>query len=113
MNLKTYYDAAVAAEAQVQAILNQMDGLLQDGKKADALALRPSLDEAKANAKEANDLYGLMRESAQSEGVVKFFVPAGSSLQEDASAKEMPRAAFDALSADKKMNFIRQGGTVV
>ena len=48
MNLKPYYDAAVAAEADVQRIMQEMDTLYKADKKPEALAMRPALVAAQA-----------------------------------------------------------------
>lgn len=61
MNLKPYYDAAMQAEARVREIAADIDALFTAGKAEDALAKRQSLEEAKASAKDANDLYLSMR----------------------------------------------------
>lgn len=57
MNLKNFLDAANKAEARVQNIAASIDELLEAGKTQEALAMRPQLDEAKAEAKSAGELY--------------------------------------------------------
>lgn len=57
MNLKNFLDAANAAEARVQQIAASIDELLEGGKTDEALAMRPQLDKAKADAKSAGELY--------------------------------------------------------
>jgi HK97 family phage major capsid protein len=57
MNLKKYLDAANAAEARVQQIAAQIDEQFEAEKVEEALAMKPQLDEAKAKAKEAHELY--------------------------------------------------------
>jgi FMN-dependent NADH-azoreductase len=110
MNLKVYYDAVMAAETTVQTVLNQMDGLFTDGKKAEALELRPALDEAKSKAKEANDIYLMMRESVDSMGVAAKFIPA-SKTPED-KAQSITRAEFENLSPAARAEFIKGGGLI-
>jgi hypothetical protein len=110
MNLKVYYDAVMAAETTVQTILNQMDGLFTDGKKAEALELRPALDEAKSKAKEANDIYLMMRESDNSMGAAGVFVPVSKTPMDKAQTKT--RAEFDALSPMDRADFVRGGGLI-
>lgn len=61
MNLKQLFDAAQKAEARVKEIAAQIDTLFTEGKRAEAMALRPDLEAAKAEAKEANELYLSMR----------------------------------------------------
>jgi HK97 family phage major capsid protein len=60
-NLKMYLDAVTTAEAHVQEVAAQIDALFTQGKQADALAMRPDLESAKAAAKSANELYLSMR----------------------------------------------------
>src|SRR5512139_2983692 len=57
MNLKKYYDAANEAEARVQNIAAQIDGLFDAGDTAKALELKPQLDTAKLDADKAHQLY--------------------------------------------------------
>jgi HK97 family phage major capsid protein len=76
MNLKPYFDAAQGADARVQSIAAQIDAHFVAGEKDQALALRASLDEAKSNAKSANDLYISMRDAAQTTSLGQF-TPAG------------------------------------
>ena len=57
MNLKKFYDAASAAETDVQRIAEQINEHFDKGENDKALELRPSLDKAKADAKNAHELY--------------------------------------------------------
>lgn len=113
MNLKTYYDAAITAETAVQAVLSEMDTLLTEGKKAEALDLRPKLDEAKTQAKEANEIYSMMRDGAEASGKARNFVPAGGKEAEKAAANQTSRAVFDQMEAKDQMKFVKSGGIVV
>jgi len=66
-NLKPYYDAALAADAEVKRILAEMDAAFNDGTpkgKQKALDLRPALDEAQKQAKQSNELYARMRDAS-------------------------------------------------
>lgn len=67
MNLKKFFDAANAAEARVQEIAAQIEKLFDEGKTAEAVAMRSTLDDAKTNAKNAHELY-LSMLNAQSGG---------------------------------------------
>jgi HK97 family phage major capsid protein len=64
MNLKPYFDAAQAADANVQTIAAKIDQHFSAGEGKEALEMRASLDEARAKAKNANDLYLSMRDAA-------------------------------------------------
>ncbi len=68
-NLKPYFDAVQTAEARVRDLAAQIDDLFTSGKTDEAVALRPQLDEAKAKAKDANDLYLSMRNTDDGDGV--------------------------------------------
>lgn len=63
-NLKLYLDAVQTAEAHVQDVAARIDALITEGKQAEAMALKPELDTAKAEAKAANELYLSMRDTA-------------------------------------------------
>ena len=66
MNLKTFLDAANGAEARVQQIAAQIDGLFTEGKTTEALELKPQLDTAKADAKAKGEMYVAMLELSSS-----------------------------------------------
>lgn len=119
IDLKPYYDAARAADEEVQTILNEMNvhfsAGTEEGRQA-ALDLRPALDEAKEKAAQANQLYLSMRDAAAQQGnsAAREFVPVTQDLHAgDTSAKEMARDTFDALDAFERLKFIRGGGRVV
>jgi HK97 family phage major capsid protein len=57
MNLKKYFDAVNTAEARVQEIAAQIDEHFEADETEKALELKPQLDEAKAKAKAASELY--------------------------------------------------------
>lgn len=57
MNLKKLLDAVNAAQARVQSVAAQIDVLLNEDKLAEAQAMRPDLDAAKAEYDQANQLY--------------------------------------------------------
>ena len=66
MNLKTFLDAANGAEARVQQIAAQIDGLFTEGKTTEALELKPQLDTAKADAKAKGEMYVTMLDISSS-----------------------------------------------
>lgn len=118
-NLKPYYDAALAADAEVKRILNDMDVAFNDGTetgKEKALSLRPALDAAKQNAEGANQLYVSMRDAALvNDQLGSLFTsppdPAGDDQVAD-KAKVINRAGFQALDPNARMAFIKAGGKV-
>jgi hypothetical protein len=119
-NLKPYYDAALAADAEVKRILNEMDTLFNDGTedgKTKALALRPALDEAKSQAEQANTLYISMRDaSLVNDNAAALFTspadPAATNDPKGEGSKVMNRAAFRALDPAARMSFIKANGIV-
>lgn len=117
INLKPYYDAALAADARVKECLAQVDAAFNEGTEEGtqkALELRPALDEARAQAVQANALYTSMRDGAQvTDEAAQLFVsptdPASESPQGN-TPKVMNRAAFEALSPSVQMAFMLDGG---
>jgi hypothetical protein len=116
-NLKPYYDAALAADADVKRILNDMDVAFNDGTpegKQKALSLRPELDEAQKKATEANQLYASMRDaSLVNDSMATLFTTPADPAQDDpkdASPKVMKRADFNALIPKDRLAFVIAGG---
>jgi len=118
-NLKPYYDAALAADAEVRRILNEMDAAFNEGTdegKAKALALRPALDEAKTKAEEANKLYASMRDASlvNDSMAALFTTPPDPAKEEqtDASPKVMKRSDFNELPPKDRLAFAKAGGQI-
>ena len=120
-NLKSFYDAALAADAEVKRILANMEAYFNDGTedgKTKALELRPALDEAKIKAEQANTLYISVRDASlvNDSAAALFTSPADPAAQHDQggdSDKVMNRAAFRSLSPAAQMEFSKAGGTLV
>lgn len=110
MNLKSYYDAAIKAEAELQGVLQKADDLFQAGDQDAALAMRPELDEAKKKADDANSMYAMMRDSEASTGAAKNFAPANT---EGNQPKEMTRAEFGRLNARAAKDYVLAGGKII
>ena len=115
IDLKPAIDAVRVADENVNRLLDEMNTHLtagtDEGTQA-ALDLRPALDEAKAKAADAKQLYETMRDAAsQSGNSARAFVPAtGTNLTAGDPAKEMARSEFDALDATDQVKFMRAGG---
>lgn len=113
VNLKPYYDAAFAADAEVKRIMAEMDAAFNEGTeegKTKALELRPKLDEAKKKAGEANQLYISMRDAAsESERSASGNFVSGQADADD-KGKVMKRADFNKLSPKERMKFVRADG---
>lgn len=117
IDLKPYFDAARAADEDVQRIMNEVHAHFEEGTeegKQAALDLRPTLDEAKAKAEEANKLYLSMRDAAAVDShAAKEFVPVSDNLPQVENKREMKRRDFLALDASARMQFIQGGGAVL
>ena len=120
MNLKPYYDAALKADEETKRILAEMDAAFTDGTpegKQKALDLRPALEKAQTEAKEANQLYASMRDaSLVNDSMASLFTVPPDLAQDDQQgekAKVINRAGLKALSPVAQIAFFRAGGKVV
>ena len=118
-NLKPYYDAALAADADVKRILNEMDAAFNEGTEEGqkkALELRPTLDGAKVKAEQANQLYASMRDASlvNDSMAALFTTPPDPAKDEqtDASPKVMKLPEFRALSPKDRLAFSKAGGKI-
>jgi HK97 family phage major capsid protein len=115
MNMKKYFDAANAAEARVQTIAAQINDLFEKGQTEDAVKMRPQLDAAKAEAKEAHQLYLSMAAATTPDGdPAQRFVPTGGEPEPKAvkdmrASNEYMTAFFDALKAGVSPKTIKNG----
>lgn len=115
LNLKPVYDAAQAADAKVNGIMAEMLEAFNEGTeegKQKALDLRQNLEEAKAEAKTANDLYVSMRDAlGDQDAAARKFVPVNGAEQAQGK-KVITRKAFEALDFKSRHDFLVDGGTV-
>lgn len=116
-DLKPYFDAIVAADAEVQKIANEIDEKFREGtdeSKLEALALRPALDEAQSKHAEAISLYEAMQKVNRPNDIAKNFVPVAETPEPEEGSQPslIKREAYDRLSLVDRANFIRSGGTV-
>jgi hypothetical protein len=121
MNLKPYYDAALKADEEKKRILAEMDAAFNDGTpegKQKALDLRPQLEKAQNEAKQANELYASMRDaSLKDDSMASLFTlppdPALNATQDaSGSPKVINRAGLRALAPSARMEFFKSGGRV-
>jgi ElaB/YqjD/DUF883 family membrane-anchored ribosome-binding protein len=119
-NLKSFYDAALAADADVKRILAEMDSLFSSGTdegKQNALALRPALEEAKAKAESANQLYVSVRDaSLTSDNAAALFSapPDPGEASDRAAGKNVKTLAeFNAMSPSDRLAFSKSGGRLI
>jgi hypothetical protein len=120
INLKAVYDAAKAADEKVNAVLTEMTAAFEEGTeegKQKALALRPALESAKVDARQANDLYVEMRDArSDSDEHARKFVPVNQAAAKagQTTGKTVTRAEFDAMDHGQRRTFLLQDkGTVV
>jgi|SaaInl4_150m_RNA_FD_contig_31_1242168_length_2915_multi_3_in_0_out_0_2 hypothetical protein len=113
MDLKPYYDAAIAAQEAVQKKAQAIDALFTDGDTEAALAKKPELDALQAKAQEAEDLYEAMKTAAQPSDTLANFVPVAENPPEDESVKALRRDEFEALSPKARAEHLAAGGEVI
>ena len=118
-DLKPYYDNVLKAQANVQAVINQIDELMKLGTpegEEQALALEPQLDEATAKAEKAQQFYNKLLNASKTSDVTKNFLPVSAEQIPDEEEEEtgiMTRAEFDALRPAARAEFIGSGGEIV
>jgi len=96
-DLKPYLDAVNAAETAKNDKVSEVDELFKAGKREEAMAMRPEVEQLKAELQKANQLYVTMRDSAANGNNHGSPAPAGAQVinadQEDLtigmSAKEI------------------------
>lgn len=118
LDLKPYFDAVIAADAEVQTIASQIDEHFREGteeSKLEALALRPALDDAQNKHAEAVSLYESMQKSTRPNDIAKNFIPVSETPAEDAVDVQptvIKRTNYESMSPVDKANFIKSGGTL-
>lgn len=117
LDLKPYFDAVNAAEAEVQRVAHELDELFRQGteeSKIDALALRPALDEAQNKHAEAISLYEAMQKANRPNDVAKNFIPVSQTNPEAENNQPtaIKRQDYEQLSLVDRARFIRSGGTI-
>jgi len=118
LDLKPYFDAVNAAEAKVQEVAKQLDDLFRQGtdeSMAQALALRPALDEAQKKHEEAIVLYEQMQKANRPNDIAKNFVPVSTTQTESAEGNQptvIKRQEYDRMTLQDRAEFIRSGGTL-
>src|SRR3990172_1204369 len=86
IDLKPYFDAVNAAEAEVQRVANELDALFRqetDEAKAQALARQPELEKAQAKHAAAISLYEQMQKANRPNDIAKNFVPVSNTPPDD------------------------------
>lgn len=116
LDLKPYYDAVIAADAEVQRVANEIDVHFREETeegKVQALALRPTLAEAQSKYAEAVDLYEAMQAANRPNDVAKNFVPVSDTNPDLVESKQpavIKREAYERLSLVDRAKYIRSGG---
>lgn len=117
LDLKPYFDAVNAAEAEVQSIAHEIDELFReetDESKAKALELRPALDEAQSKYADAISFYETMQMANRPNDIAKNFVPVSRTTQEAEGNQPtvIKRQEYDRMSLVDRARFIKSGGTL-
>jgi ElaB/YqjD/DUF883 family membrane-anchored ribosome-binding protein len=118
LDLKPYFDAVNTAEAEVQRVAHEIDELFNQGTdeaRAQALALRPALDEAQNKHAEAVTLYESMQKANRPNDAAKNFVPVSTTSTEEAENNQpstIKRQEYNRLSLVERAQFVRSGGTI-
>lgn len=118
LDLKPYFDAVNAAEAEVQRVASDLDALFREGtdeSKAKALELRSALDEAQSKHAEAVSLYEAMQLANRPNDVAKNFVPIANpatNSTEGSQPTAIKRQEYDRMDLVTRARFIRSGGTL-
>jgi ElaB/YqjD/DUF883 family membrane-anchored ribosome-binding protein len=116
IDLKPYFDAVNATEAEVQRIASEIDVLFReetDESKIKALALKPKLDEAQNKHAQAVALYESMQKANRPNDVAKNFVPVSTTQPEPAEGSQptvIKRQEYDRMSLIERDRFIKSGG---
>ena len=116
LDLKPYYDAVIAAEAEVQRVANEIDVHFReetDEGKAQALALSPTLAEAQSKYAEAVSLYEAMQAANSPNDIAKNFVPVSETSPDPVESNQpavIKREAYERLSLVDRAKYIRSGG---
>ena len=116
-DLKPYFDAVNAAEAEVQRIAHEIDELFREGtdeSKAKALELRPALDEAQNKYAETVSFYESMQMANRPNDIAKNFVPVSNTKPDDEGSQPtvIKRQEYDRMSLVDRARFIKSGGTL-
>jgi len=116
LDLKPYFDAVNAAEAEVQRVANELNALFTTGtdeSMAKALEMRPALDEAQNKHAEAIALYEAMQKANRPNDIAKNFVPVSTETKtEGVQPTVIKRQEYDRLNLVDRALFVKSGGTI-
>ena len=118
LDLKPYFDAVNAAEAEVQRVANELNALFCEGtdeSQAQAVALRPALDEAQSKHADAVALYEAMQKANRPNDIARNFIPVSSSSPDPDDVNQptvIKRAEYDKLTLVDRAKFVRSGGSI-
>lgn len=118
IDLKKFYDAAVAANTAKTAKAVEIQKLFDDGATEKALEMKGDLDKLAKTAKDAEEMYLSMRDAAQGTDPAKNFVPANDRKAAD-DAKDMGilksgeylNAFFKAMAVNASPKDFKKTGT--
>lgn len=116
-DLKPHYDRLIAAQANVQSIINQIDAAMQKATpegEAEALALAPQLDGALEQRDQAQKFYVALQKASTGPNVQAQFVPvsAPQTGDEPEERKTLTLAEYNNLSPKQRLAFAKGDGQI-
>lgn len=118
IDLKKFYDAAVAAETAKTAKAVEIQKLFDANETEKGLAMKKDLDKLTKTAKDAEEMYLSMRDAAAGDDPAKNFVPADDRKKADEmkssdilKCNEYVRAFFKALTTGASLKEFKKSGT--
>lgn len=118
IDLKKFYDAAIAAHQSKMTKAVEIQKLMDDGKTEKAIEMKKDLDDLAKKDKDANELYISMLETTKGDDPAKSFVPAtdrkaAEDMKDSGILKsnEYARAFFKALCSGASPKEFKKSGT--
>jgi len=118
LDLKPYFDAVNAAEAEVQRVASELDAFFREGTddgRAKAIEMRSLLDDAQQKHAEAVSLYEAMQMTNRPNDVAKNFVPIANPSTEQTEGSQptvIKRQEYERMTLTDRARYIRSGGTL-
>ena len=117
IDLKKFYDAAVAASTAKTAKAIEIQKLFETNETEKGLAMKKDLDDLTKKAKDAEEMYLSMRDAAEGDDPAKNFIPADDKQKANEmkdndilKSNEYVRAFFKALSAGATLKDFKKSG---
>lgn len=117
IDLKKFYDAAIAAETSKTAKAVEIQKLFDTNETEKGLAMKADLDKLTKSAKDAEEMYLSMRDAAQGDDPAKNFVPADDRAKAEEAknadilkSNEYTGAFFKALATNSTPKDFKKSG---